>query len=310
MNIFLTGGTGYVGRNILRALAAAGHRVSTLIRRGSEEKIPKDIQDVRHLRGVGHLIHGSLETPDSYRDALSHCDAVINLPGLLREFPSKGITFETVHFLGAKNLIDEARRAGVRRFLQMSALGVRAGAKTKYLSTKFCAEEYLKSSGLQWTIFRPSVIFGKENEGYANFFLVLRELLTKFPFVVPVPGSGNYVFQPVAIENVADGFVKALTVQSSIGKAYDVAGPEQFTFNELLDIVSEKAGKRKIKFHLPIGLMKNIATMFERFSFFPVSRDQITMLEEGNVSDNWQYFFNELSTIPIHLKPEALNFEP
>lgn len=304
MHIFLTGGTGYVGRNVLRALVASGHRVSALIRSGSEGKIPKDIHDLQYFQGVGHLIHGSLETPESYRDALSHCDAVINLPGLLREFPAKGITFETVHFLGTKNLVDEARRSSVNRFLQMSALGVHAGAKTKYFSTKFRAEEYLKSSGLQWTIFRPSIIFGKEDEEYENFFLALRDLLTMFPCVVPVLGDGNYKFQPVAVENVAAGFVKSLTVPSSIGKTYDVAGPEQYTYNELLDFTANVIGKKKIKLHVPMLLMKLLSTLLGKFSFFPVTREQITMLEEGSVSDKWQDFFREFNITPKHLSQE------
>jgi uncharacterized protein YbjT (DUF2867 family) len=312
MRIFLTGGTGYVGRNILRELVASGHSVTALVRHGSEAKLPAEVvdyQDVGHLKGVLHLVRGSLESPGSYRKALAHCDAVINLPGLLREFPSRGITFEAVHFLGTKNLVDEAKHAGVRRFLQMSALGVRAGAKTKYLLTKFRAEEYLKTSGLQWTIFRPSVIFGKEDEGYINFFLVLRNLLTMFPFVVPVAGNGNYKFQPVAVENVAAGCVKVLAIQSSIGKTYDVAGPEQFTYNQLLDLTMSVSEKKKIKFHQPMFLMKFLSTLLGRFSFFPVSRGQLTMLEEGNISDHWQIFFNELNIAPIYLNPQTLNFK-
>ena len=279
--------------------------MNTLVRYGSEGKFPKDVveyQDVRHLRGVGHLIHGSLETPDSYREALAHCDAVINLPGLLREFPSRGITFEAVHFLGTKSLVDEAHRAGVKRFLQMSALGVRASAPTKYLATKFRAEEYLKSSGLQWTIFRPSVIFGKEKEGFINFFLVLKDMLTMTPFIVPVIGNGEYQFQPVAVENVAAGFVKALMLPSTIGMTYDVAGAESFSYNGLLDLTANIFGKRKIKFHLPMGLMKTAAALFGNFEFFPVSRDQITMLAEGSVSEHWRIFFDDCGIEPVSVK--------
>ena len=295
MRIFLTGATGYVGRQIVRDLVKGGHSISALVRRGSEGRVPEE------LGGKITIIFGDLQHPEEYRAALQRCDAVINLPGLLREFPRKGITFEEVHFHGTRLLVDEAKRAGAARFLQMSALGVREGAKPKYQETKFRAEEYLKTSGVRWTIFRPSLMFGNEKEGMTNFMNVLRELLSMAPFVVPVLGDGKYRFQPVAVQNVAEGFVKALATESSVAKIYDVAGPERFTYNELLNMISYVTGKYKVKIHQPISVMKLLASMFGGFTMFPVSRDQITMLEEGNVSDHWRDFFDDFGILPLRM---------
>ncbi|MGA7160678.1 MAG: complex I NDUFA9 subunit family protein [Bacteroidota bacterium] len=295
MNVFLTGATGYVGRQVLRDLSKAGHASVLLVRKESEAKLPEEIA------GGITIVHGDVLKPESYRDVLQSCNAVINLPGLLREFPKKGITFEGVHFLATKLLIDEAQKRGTPRFIQMSALGVRQGTRAKYQETKFRAEEYLKASGLRWTIFRPSLMFGKEKEGFMNFMGVLQDLLGMMPFVVPVLGDGRYRFQPVAVQNVSEGFVKAMADDGSIGKTYDVAGPDRYTYDELLDMVGYVVGKHKIKIHQPMAVMKLMASALGGFEFFPVSRDQITMLEEGNISDRWKDFFDDFKIAPLRL---------
>jgi uncharacterized protein YbjT (DUF2867 family) len=302
MKVFLTGSTGYVGRQIARDLVSpinggkAAHTVRVLVRPESVSKIPRD------LAGRAEVVYGDTTSADSLRGKLHGCDAVINLPGLLREFPKRGITFEKVHFEGTKNLVDEAKRAGVRRFLQMSALGVRAGAATGYQKTKWMAEEYLRASGLEWTIFRPSVIFGREGEGLMNFVSVLVDLHQMMPFFVPVIGNGEYRFQPVAIENVSEGFVKSLTTQASIGKVYEVGGPEKFTYNEMLDLVGEAIGKKKAKLHQPVFLMKFLASLLGGFEFFPISKDQITMLLEENICTDERPFYRDFQIKPIYFR--------
>lgn len=298
MNIFLTGSTGYVGKRILSTLINSNYTVSVLLRNESVNKIPD--QFMPNLR----IIKGDVANPDSYAGKLSDCDAIIYLPGLIREFPKRGITFKQIHFTSVKNIIDSANREGVKRFLLMSANGVKPNASTQYLRTKYDAEEYLKQSGLRWTIFRPSVIFGDENKKVKNFISVIIDLLNQMPFFVPIIGNGEYRFQPISIQNVADAFVKSLELDNSIGKIYSLCGKKVFTYNQLVDLILNLSGKKKLKLHIPTWKMKLLAKLFDKYEWFPVTHDQITMLLEENICIDKPEFFDELNIKPIYLEDE------
>ena len=295
MRVFVTGGTGYVGRNVLRALLASGHIPVVLVRQQSTAKLPADLHEKTEV------VNGKVNAPESYLTQLESCEAVINLLGIIREFPGKGITFYDAHVRCTQSLLNASKNAGITRFFQMSALGVRAGACTDYQQTKFEAEQLVQSAGLDWTIFRPSLIVGHEEEGCENFITTLRDLLTMLPFVVPVLGSGEYRFQPIAVDDIAAGFVRALTTPVA-GKIYDVAGSERFSFNELLDLVGAGMGIKKLKIHQPLWIIKVMASLLGGFSFFPLSRDQIIMLEEESVTDAWQPFFTDFDIAPIPVR--------
>ena len=152
MKVTVFGGTGYVGGYLIDELLGKGHHPVLLVRPESRHK-------VRH-RERCTLIDGDIASPDSVGAALSGADAAIYNIGILREFPSSGVTYEALHFEGARRAMDAAEEAGARRFLLMSANGVKADG-TGYQRTKYMAEQYLKTTSLVWTVFRPSVLFGK-----------------------------------------------------------------------------------------------------------------------------------------------------
>jgi NADH dehydrogenase len=293
VQVFITGGTGYIGRQVIRDLASGGFSIRALVRPGSEGNLPSDYSSSISV------VSGDIQKVETLRGSMDGCDAVIHLPGLIREYPRRGITFRGVQFEGSKNIIDEAGRSGVRRFLLMSANGVRANAPTEYYRTKWMAEEYLRASTLEWTIFRPSVVFGNEDEGYENFITALVGQFRMMPLVVPVPGNGRFMFQPVSVRNLSEGILKNLQQRSGIGKIYEVGGIERFSFNDMLDIVSEKLHIRKIRFHQPISLLRFMARIFGRYSFFPISEDQITMLLEGNVTEQEGEFYRDFGITPV-----------
>ncbi len=281
MRVAIIGGTGFVGGYLVDALIEAGHEPSVLVRPGSESKL----RQVDKCRTTA----GDLNSPDAVRAALEHCDAVIYNVGILREYPGKGITFEKLQYRGAVAVTEAAKQAGITRFLLMSANGVRDSG-TAYQSTKYRAEQALRASGLEFTIFRPSVIFG-DPRGRMEFATQLyRDMVAP-----PLPGvgfhtgfvtsRGEVLMSPVAVEDVASAFVASLDDPATIGNTYELGGPEVLSWNEMLRRVSAAVGKRKLILPMPIGVMKLGARLFDWLPFFPVTRDQLTMLAEGNTAD-------------------------
>ena len=270
--IFVTGGTGFVGRGILRELHRQGFSIRCLVRPGSEAKLP--------LRDGVEIVHGDLRESASLESAASGCGAVIHLVGIIREFPRQEITFQNLHVEATRQVLKIARTSGVSRYLHMSALGVRKGAAAAYHRSKWEAEELVRNSGLPFTIFRPSVIVGPEGE-----FMRMISRLVRLAPLVPVIGDGRYRLQPVALETVAKGFVAALRSREAEGKTFDVAGPDPVTYNEFLDIVGTCLGKKVRRLHHPLVLMRPLVSVLEKSPFFPLTSDQLTMLLENNTTD-------------------------
>lgn len=284
MKIFLTGSTGFVGKRILRDLLENNYQVRCLTRKGSEHKISHDKNPVLVETRI-EIVHGDTTDAASLDGKLEGCDVVINLVGIIREFRGRGITFEKLHYEGTANLVSAARSQKVRRFIQMSALGARPDGKTQYQQTKYRAEECVRTSGLDYTIFRPSIIFGPGDK-FVNLFA---NMLRTQQFV-PVIGNGRYQMQPVSVENVSMGFVKAIEQKDAIGKTFDVGGPEKIEFNQIIDTIGEVICAPPHKIHIPVFIMSTMAEMLDWLPLFPVTKDQITMLLEGNVCDERPFF--------------------
>ena len=266
MKVFVTGGTGFVGKNVVDKLVEHGYEAVILCR------------DENSLRKVGAYsdkityVYGNVQDIASLELGMSGCDAVIHLVGIIREIGSN--TFESVHYEGTKNVIEAAKLSGIKRFIHMSAEGTGPTAKSKYHKTKYQAEEYLKSSGLNYTIFRPSMLFGDEDKN----FNVLADLIRKSPFI-PVIGDGTYRWQPVSVKNVAEVFVSAIENQRAEKKVYEVRGPDVFTFNEVIDILMDILSMKRVKIHIPVSFIRPIVYILERIvSDPPITSDQLIML--------------------------------
>ena len=270
--IVITGATGFVGEEVVKQVRAAGHPVRAIVRE------PQRTQWLADRYGV-ELFHGNVLYAPSIEGAMQGAKCVIHLVGIIHE--QKESTFDRAHTQATKHVVDEAKKSDVKRFLHMSALGTRENARSHYHQTKWAAEEYVRKSRLAWTIFRPSVIYGPKDKSVNTLVNVIRRL----PFV-PVLGNGNTKIQPVSVENVAEAFVAAIRNDNSIGKTYDLCGPEAFTWNELYDKLQSVLGLRKPKLHLPLPLARLQAAVFEKLlPNPPFTRDQLLMLEEDNVGD-------------------------
>lgn len=270
--IVITGATGFVGEEVVKHVRADGYPVRAIVRD------PPSAQWLAERHGV-ELFHGNVLYAPSIEGAMQGAKCVIHLVGIIHEW--KENTFERTHTQATKHVIDEAKKSGVRRFVHMSALGTRENARSRYHQTKWAAEELVRKSGLAWTILRPSFIYGPKDKSI-NLFA---QLIQRLPFV-PVLGAGNTKIQPISVENVAKAFVAAIRNDESVGKTYDLCGPDAFTWNELYDKLQGILGTRKRKLHLPLPIARIQAALFEKFlPNPPFTRDQLLMLQEDNVGD-------------------------
>jgi len=272
MRVALIGGTGFVGSYLVDALADAGHEIRLLVRPGSEHKVRKGAQRVA----------GDVSSTAALQDTLEGCDAVIYCVGLLREFPRRGITFKTTQYQGVVDTVAAAKKVGVNRLLLMSAIGVKDPG-TKYQSTKRRAEVHALESGLDVTVLRPSVIFG-DPRGTMEFATQLNRDMVRPP--LPAVNFGGVRMSPVHVEDVAAAFVAALEDRGTIGKTLELAGPEILGWGDMVRRIAAATGKSKLMLSMPLWLMKTGATLFDWLPFYPVTRDQLIMLGEGNTGSS------------------------
>jgi uncharacterized protein YbjT (DUF2867 family) len=269
LRVFVTGGTGFVGQYVVKTLLEHGHEAVLLVRQNNAP------QNQAPPLPSSSFVEGDIHRRETLTRGVSGCDAVIHLVGIIREVGKD--TFRTVHYEGTRNVVDAAQSAGIKRLIHMSAEGTKPSALSQYHKTKFSAEEYLKSSGLNYTIFRPSMLFGPGDKN----FTVLARMIKKAPFI-PVIGKGKYKWQPVSVRNVAELFVLALENSKAENKTYEVRGPEVFTFNQILDTIMEVIGITKLKVHVPVGIARPIIYLLERLlPSPPITSDQLTMLLEN-----------------------------
>jgi len=271
--VFVTGATGFVGRAVVAALRAAGHTVRCLVRRGSE-------RDLRGLEAI-ERVEGHVLARKTLERGMAGCDTVIHLVGIIREQPATLSTFERIHTQGTVNVLDAAADTGVRRYLHMSALGSRAHARARYHQSKWAAEEAVRASPFAWTIFRPSIIYGRGDE----FVNMLAGFVRRYR-VVPVIGGGRQRLQPVPVEHVAEGFARAVTLPATAKQTYEVVGPDAVTMLQLLELIAAALGRARVRtVHAPLGLVRPATALLHRLPGFPLTPDQLLMLEEDNVGD-------------------------
>jgi NADH dehydrogenase len=270
-SIVILGGTGFVGSHIVPRLQAAGHRITVLSRNRERHR---ELGVLPHVRVENANIHDL----ESLTRHLEGADAAINLVGILNEHGSDGRGFEKAHVALTETLIAACRKTGVRRLLQMSALRAGEGA-SHYLRTRFDAETRVRNSGLAWTIFRPSVIFGPGD----GLFLRFASLLRLAP-VLPL-ARANARFAPVYVGDVAEAFTRALAHPHSIGHSYELFGPRVVSLREIVRWTAELGGRRRWIIGLPDALGYLQARIGEWLPGKPISRDNFRSLLVDSVGE-------------------------
>ncbi len=267
MKLLVTGASGFVGSHLCRHLIQQGHEVVALSRSG---KGPPSTVPVK----------GDVTTGEGLAEALKGAHAVIHLVGIIRE--TRKASFAKVIFEGTRQVVEATRQAGVRRYLHMSAVGAREDSKSGYATSKARAEALVRASGLDWTIFCPSLIFGPGDDFFGN---VLKNLVTGYPLVIPQVGAGQFPFRPVWIGDVVRAFERSLDKPETVGKTYELVGPKEYSFAELLELVKEALGVKKPRLPLPVPFMKLAVPAMRVLPKPPITKDELVMLLEGNTGD-------------------------
>jgi NADH dehydrogenase len=277
--VFVTGGSGFVGAAVIEELLSRNYSVNALVNR-------KTLPPRERLRSIS----GGLFDTKALDEGMKGAAAVIHIVGIIMERPIDGITFERVHVDGTKSVVDAAKRNGVKRYLHMSALGTRPGAVSRYHQTKFAAEEYVRASELDWTIFRPSLIHGPAGEFMHMEAKWARHKSPPFLFM-PYFGAGPFgcggagLLQPVYVKDVARAFVDAIEKPGTVGEIYPLGGPDRLSWPELHRTCAQAiVGKRRLVAPIPAWYARVLSQLLPA-SLLGFNRDQVIMSQEDNTCD-------------------------
>lgn len=273
--VTIFGGSGFVGRHLVRALAKDGWRVRVAVRR------PDLAGHLQPLGIVGqiHAVQANLRYPDSVARAVKGADAVVNLVGILHE--SGRQSFSAVQAQGARIVAEAAKREGITNFVQMSAIGADMGSNADYARSKAAGEAAVLAAMPSAVILRPSIVFGPEDQFFNRFAGLARML----PFL-PLIGGGETRFQPVYVGDVAAAAKKALEGGAKPGTVYELGGPETRSFKELLEYILAVTGRSRPLVPLPFGIAKMQASLMQLLPNPMLTVDQVTMLETDNIVSN------------------------
>jgi NADH dehydrogenase len=277
--ILVTGASGFVGSHVLPELLASGHRVAALVRSPEAgttvlRRLPAALASQVELRT------GDVTEPATLPGALVGVDAVVHLVALPRDW-NGGADLIRVNLGGTENTLAAMQQAGVRRLVHLGALGVADRDELNYAKSKARAETAVRASGLDWTILKPSLLFGPGD----GFFNIVAGLVRVPIPLVPVPGNGLSRFQPMHVGDLARCARLALERPETVGAAFELGGPRTWTYREITAEVARALRKRRRVVPMPLPLIRLAAGTMEtlQLRFFPVATDQLRQLALDNV---------------------------
>jgi NADH dehydrogenase len=280
--IVVTGASGYLGSYIVKDLVEMGRPVRAMVR---SRQAAETEGRLKHL--PVEWVEADVTRLETLGPALDGATAVVHTVAIAIE--KGGRKYELINYQGTVNVVEAAKSANARRFVNISQLGAASDLPYRFLASKGKAQEYVAASDLDWTAFRPSVIWGPEDE-FANTFA---RLVPFSPIIYPIIGDENAVFQPVWVEDVATSVVKALDDPATIGNEYELGGPEVLTLEEIERRTLEAVGARRRMVRFPMSLLRVVVTLMETLlPAPPVTRSLLELLAVSNVTtDNAIYKF-------------------
>ena len=295
MRVLLLGAAGFIGRELLAALAANGHRVTAVVRRRP---------DVAPLGAYAiATVDLNLATdPAGWMEHLADCDAVVNCAGVLQAARSQSI--DAIHARAPIALFQACETAGVRRVVQISAISAERAAGTAYALSKLAADDYLRSTTLEWTVVRPSLVIARGAYGGTAFFRALAAL----PFAIPVPGGGRQEFQPIHVRDLARVVLAAIEGDALVRKTIDPVGPEKVSLRRVLEDYRRWLGLAPVPVvTVPAPLVSAATWLGDRLGG-PVNSTSAAQLAFGNTGDA-DAFASAAGFTPMRWR-EALALEP
>lgn len=289
--VTVVGGSGFLGRYVVKHLAKAGFTVRVLCRH------PSSAQHLKPSGTVGQIVldYADLAKPETLKGKLNYSEAVINLVGVLYE--SGRQNFSRIHAQGAEKLAKEAKDARVPHFIHVSALGIERASNSTYARTKLAGEEAVRNIYPNATIFRPSVLFGAED----NFFNQFARM-SLFTPALPAIGGGETKFQPVYVDDVAHAIVTALQTMETAGKTYELGGPKVYSLKELLAYLGETIGRKRALLPIPFPVARLIGSAAQLLPHPLLTSDQVRLLQQDNVVNAEALGFAALGITPTSVE--------
>ena len=275
--IVVTGASGYLGSHIVRRLIQEGQGVRAMVH--NIERAKKEAR----LEGL-HIdwVQANVTEPSSLERAFEGATVIIHTVAIAIE--KGGLDYETINYNGTVNVVEAARQRGVKRFINISQLGANSDLPYRFLASKGKAQEYVAASDLEWTAFRPAVIWGPEDE-FANTFAKLVPLT---PLIFPIVGDEDSLFQPVWVEDVVTCVVKALEAPHTYRKEFELGGPEVLTLEEIERRTLKGVDAKRWMLRFPMPVLRLVVSLMEKLMPAPpVTRSLLELLQVSNVtSDN------------------------
>lgn len=272
MLVTVFGGSGFIGRHVVQALARKGYRVRVAVRKPNQALFVKTTGDVGQVEPV----QANIRSDASVRTAVSGADAVINLVGILYE--KGGQKFDAIHAGGAERIARAASEAGVSRLVHVSAIGAAKGSASSYARSKGAGESAVLEHMPQAAILRPSIVFGPEDDFFNRFAAIARLSL-----VLPLIGGGHTRFQPVYVKNVAEAIALAVETGIADGKIFELGGPEIYSFRQLMELMLREICRKRLLVPVPFPIARFAGGFLEWAPRPLLTADQVRLLETDNV---------------------------
>ncbi len=273
--IFIVGGTGFVGTEILKELLSLNYSVKLLAR---------NIEKIEPTNNL-EIIQGDIFNYKQWEDRIDGSLAIINLIGIIREDKNNNITFNKLHVEATEIITNLAIKYNIKRYIHMSANSASSTEISSYFETKYRAENIVKSKDLVWTIFQPSLIFGRDDKSINLFIKNIKKIR-----IFPIFGDGKYKLQPISVSDVAKAFTKSITNIDCLNCSFELGGTVVYTYNDLIESISNNLKISNVLIHIPLDIAKPVIKIFERFNSFPITTEQLNMLLSDNICDDDEIF--------------------